>query len=153
MSTGTHPWEKEHPGPATYIRVAVVLTVITFLELWVFFAPALQPFLVPILVVLSAIKFALVAMFYMHLKFESWLFSGVFLAGLALAFAVGIGLLGLFVALGGEPREFAETNRVAFAHPEEAQVSEPATPAGTTEETGQPAQTGTQETAPAAAAR
>ena len=44
----------------------------------VFYIPALESVLVPILLVLSAGKFALVAMWYMHLKFDhrlvSWLF-------------------------------------------------------------------------------
>ncbi len=96
MSTGTHLLEKEHPGPATYLRVAVVLTVITFLEVWVFFAPALQPFLVPILVVLSAIKFALVAMFYMHLKFDHPVFTRILLGGAFLAFVAMLWVLALF---------------------------------------------------------
>ncbi len=96
MSTGAHPLEKEHPGPATYFRVAVVLTVITFLELWVFYAPALQPILVPVLVVLSAIKFALVAMFYMHLKFDHPVLTRILLGGAFIAFVSMLWVLALF---------------------------------------------------------
>ena len=40
---------------------------------------------VPLLLLLSAAKFALVVMFFMHLKFDSKIFSGVFLTGLFLA--------------------------------------------------------------------
>ena len=156
MTTSQEVHQDRHPTFRQYVVVATLLFVITiveFLLIWqrVGIADDLGASKVPLLIALSAVKFAVVIMFYMHLKFESWLFSGVFLAGLALAFAVGIGLLGLFVALNGEPREFAETNRVAFAHEEaEAQVSEPAeAAAGTTDGTDQPAQTGTQETAPA----
>ena len=56
----------------------MILTVITAIEVAVFYVPALKPMLVPILLVLSAVKFALVAMFYMHLKFDHKLFSWLF---------------------------------------------------------------------------
>jgi len=46
--------------------------------------------------VLSAFKFALVVLFYMHLKFDSRLFAFLFSGPLLLALAVMIGLLFLF---------------------------------------------------------
>ena len=48
---------------------------------------------------LSAAKFALVVLFYMHLKFDSRLFSGVFVGGLLLAVAVAVTLMSLFQVL------------------------------------------------------
>ena len=125
-----------HPTFLQYVVVATLLFVITIVEFLLIWDEAgivdhLGASKVPLLIALSTVKFAVVIMFYMHLKFESWLFSGVFLAGLALAFAVGIGLLGLFFALSGEPRDFAEANRVAFIHEaEEAHESEALVPAG-----------------------
>jgi cytochrome c oxidase subunit 4 len=88
-----------HPGWKTYTLVAVVLAIITAAEVAVFYIPALQPALVPILLALSAGKFALVVMFYMHLKFDSRIFSGVFLAPFSLALVVIIGLILLFKVL------------------------------------------------------
>ena len=38
------------------------------MEITVFYVHALRPVLVPVLIVLGAAKFALVAMFYMHLE-------------------------------------------------------------------------------------
>ena len=155
MTTSQEVHQDRHPTFRQYVVVAILLFVITIVEFLLIWQRAgivdnLGASKVPLLIALSTVKFAVVIMFYMHLKFESRLFSGVFLAGLALAFIVGIALMSLFCALNGEPREFAQANRVAFAHgAEEAPVSEPATPAGTTDGTGQPAQTGTQETAPA----
>ena len=113
-----------HPTFLQYVVVAILLFAITIVEFLLIWQPAgivdnLGASKVPLLIGLSTVKFAVVIMFYMHLKFESWIFSGVFLAGLVLAFAVGLALLGLFVALGGEPREFAEANRVAYAHEDE----------------------------------
>lgn len=144
MTTNHEAQHDRHPTFRQYVVVATLLFAITIVEFLLIWQPAgivdyLGASKVPLLIALSAVKFAVVIMFYMHLKFESWLFSGVFLAGLALAFAVGIGLLGLFVALNGEPREFAENNRIAFVHEEEGDASEPSTSADATEGTGQPA--------------
>ena len=47
----------------------------------------------PLLLLLSAAKFALVAMFYMHLKQDSKLFSGVFVFPLIIAAFIIIALL------------------------------------------------------------
>lgn len=88
-----------HPGWKTYTMIAVILAIITAAEVAVFYIPALAAALVPILVTLSAGKFILVVMFYMHLKFDSRIFSGVFLAPLSLAMVVVIGLILLFKVL------------------------------------------------------
>jgi len=90
----------EHPGWKTYLLVALVLGVITAGEVAVFYISALRPVLVPTLLVLSTAKFALVVMFYMHLKSDSPIFTGVFLAPLALAVVfVIIGLIVIFRVL------------------------------------------------------
>jgi cytochrome c oxidase subunit 4 len=96
--------------------VATILFLITIVEFIIIYVDALDPVVTPMLIILSAIKFATVVMFYMHLKFDSRLFSGVFVGGLALAFAVGLGLLGLFGALHSEPkpRTFAEANALPY---------------------------------------
>ena len=46
--------------------------------------------------VLSVVKFALVAMFFMHLKFDHRLFSTMFVVGVLLATGILIALLALF---------------------------------------------------------
>jgi azurin len=99
-----------------YVLVAAILFIITIVE---FFAIFPDPDLIgaakiPVLVILSAIKFAIVIMFYMHLKFDHRMFTILFLAGLALAFAVGIAVLGMFAALDGSPRAFASANAVPY---------------------------------------
>ncbi|MFN8627867.1 MAG: cytochrome C oxidase subunit IV family protein [Candidatus Binatia bacterium] len=92
MSTETHG----HPGTATYLIVAVLLTVLTALEVTVFYVRALKPVLLPLLLSLSAAKFALVVMFYMHLKSDRWPYSAVFLFQLFFAGAVIVSLSLLF---------------------------------------------------------
>jgi cytochrome c oxidase subunit IV len=88
--------EHAHPGYGTYIVVAAVLTVLTAIEVAVFYLPALKPIMVPLLLALSAAKFTLVVMFYMHLKFDSNVFTSVFVAPLTLAVLVVIALIVLF---------------------------------------------------------
>ena len=85
-----------HPTPGTYFKVALILSAITAIEVGIFYITALGKGIIPILAVLSIAKFALVAMFYMHLKFDHKLFTTLFLAGLALAMIVVFALISLF---------------------------------------------------------
>ncbi len=88
--------EKAHPTPLTYVKVASLLAAITAVEVGLFYVEALKDVIKPIFLILSAGKFAIVAMFYMHLKFDSRLFSGLFLGGVLLALALGVALMALF---------------------------------------------------------
>ncbi len=90
--------ERAHPGPGTYVAVGIILTIITLVEVGVFYVPAFQPVLVPVLLALSAIKFALVVMFYMHLKSDHKLFTLVLSVPLLLALGVALALLFLLGA-------------------------------------------------------
>ena len=92
-----------HPGTSTYLIVAAFLTVLTAMEVTVFYVRALKPVLLPVLLLLSAAKFALVVMFYMHLKFDRWPYGAVFVVQLffAAAVIVSLGLLfATFLAFG-----------------------------------------------------
>ncbi len=88
--------EHAHPGYGTYVIVAAVLTVLTAVEVAIFYMPALRSVMVPLLLALSAAKFTLVVMFYMHLKFDSNVFTSVFVAPLTLAVIVVVALIVLF---------------------------------------------------------
>lgn len=90
--------DRPHPGTAAYLAVAIILTIITLVEVGVFYVPAFQRVLVPVLLVLSSVKFSLVVMFYMHLKSDHRLFTLVFSLPLLLALGVAIALLFLFRA-------------------------------------------------------
>ena len=91
-----HTTEHAHPGAAEYIRIGLVLTLITAVEVAVYYFHPLRPVLPPVLIALSAVKFSLVVMFYMHLKFDSRLFSAMFLFGLAMAGFTAFAFLALF---------------------------------------------------------
>ena len=91
--------EHSHPTAGTYLRIAAILAVLTVIEVGVFYIPAFHPVLAPALLTLSAAKFALVVMFYMHLKMDSRFFTFLFGGPMLLASAVLLGLLFLFGVL------------------------------------------------------
>jgi cytochrome c oxidase subunit 4 len=90
--------EKEHPTWSTYWKVAVVLTLITVAEVWIYYIPALvaSRLFVPSLLIMSAIKFVTVVLFYMHLRYDHKLFRVLFTGPLIIAMTTLIGLMFLF---------------------------------------------------------
>src|SRR5438552_12768254 len=79
----------EHPTWREYKWVALILTVITVFEVWAYYVPSFvaSPFFVPILLIMSAAKFAIVVLFYMHLKYDHKLFKALFTGPLMIAMA------------------------------------------------------------------
>jgi len=77
-----------HPGEAEYIRIGLVLGALTAIEVVIYYFNIPRSLFIIILITLSAIKFTAVVMFFMHLKFDSAIFTTAFVAGLALAAAV-----------------------------------------------------------------
>ena len=96
MHEGASAERPVHPTADVYLRVGAVLVILTVLEVGVFYVPAFHPVLVPVLLVLSAAKFTLVVMFYMHLKADSKFFTFLFGVPLMLAVGVMVALLYLF---------------------------------------------------------
>jgi cytochrome c oxidase subunit 4 len=96
--TAAHASEEHHPGPATYLLIGLILLILTIMEVSVVYMPALAWVLIPILMVLMVIKFALVVMFFMHLKFDNRLFSALFTAPLLIAASITLALMALFGA-------------------------------------------------------
>ena len=100
MADDSRP-EKTHATTRFYVVIALILTVITAAEVMVFYVEHLKPVLVPILLVLAAAKFTLVAMFFMHLRFDSKVFTGLFVGPLIIAVAVIVAMLALYGAFTG----------------------------------------------------
>ena len=88
--TGTH-----HPTELLYVKVAIVLALITAAEISTYLVDW-GPAHLPALIVMMVVKFALVIGFFMHLRFDNRLFTWVFIAGLALAVAVYIVMITTF---------------------------------------------------------
>jgi cytochrome c oxidase subunit 4 len=87
-----------HPTAGTYIKVGIVLTVITIVEVWAYYIPAFvaSHFFIPSLLIMSAVKFATVVLFYMHLKYDHRLFRALFTGPFIVAALSLIGLMFLF---------------------------------------------------------
>jgi len=95
--------EAGHPTPGTYAKIGLFLFILTALEVGLYeitygehagaFGHEIMPFFIPLLLGLSEVKFALVAMFYMHLKQDHRLFTGVFVFPLIIAAVVIIAMV------------------------------------------------------------
>jgi cytochrome c oxidase subunit IV len=86
---------QEHASTGTYLKVAAILCVVTGLEFAVIYIRQLTPILIPLLIVLSAGKFALVVMFFMHLRYDARPLTFVFVAPLLLAVGLAVALMTL----------------------------------------------------------
>ena len=86
----------EHPTEMQYVKVAIVLAAITLAEVLVYYVESLEGLLVPILAVMSIVKFALVVLWFMHLRFDSRLFRRLFVTGVLLALFVYTATLSTF---------------------------------------------------------
>ena len=97
-AASARPHEHPHPQTREYVVIAAILTVITIVEVAIFYIQPLKEsaIFVPLLLVLSAAKFALVAMFYMHLKFDGRLLTTLFVGPLVIAGGTIVALLFLF---------------------------------------------------------
>ena len=90
--------EHEHPTDRRYVGIAITLAVLTAIEIALFvLEDSLGAGLVKFgLLSLMAVKFWLVAAFFMHLKFDDNVLARLFVFGLALAVAVYIAMLTAF---------------------------------------------------------
>jgi cytochrome c oxidase subunit 4 len=89
-----------HRGPttATYLSIALFLTVVTAIEVAIYYIDPIKhsPFFVPALLILSSLKFFAVVGFYMHLKYDHRIFRGLFGGPFLIAITTIIALLFLF---------------------------------------------------------
>src|SRR2546428_2772569 len=95
--------EAAHATAWTYIKVALVLTGVTILEVGSIYIRQLTPIIVPLLLAMSAAKFALVVLFFMHLRYESRVLTLLFCGPLLLATGIMIALMtltGAFLVFG-----------------------------------------------------
>ena len=93
-----HAAEHVHPSAWTYIKVGIILTLITVVEVWAYYVPSFvaSRAFVPSLLIMSAAKFIIVVAFYMHLKYDHKLFRALFTGPLFVAATTLVALLFLF---------------------------------------------------------
>ena len=95
------PHMTDHPSPRKYVNVAIILAIVTAIEVAIYYVSALEDVLVPILLGLAVIKFIMVGLYFMHLKFDSHTFRRFFVTGIILALFVFGAVLTLFFTRGG----------------------------------------------------
>ncbi len=92
----------EHPTWREYRWVALVLALITVFEVWVYYTPFnASRWFVPVLLVMSAMKFSIVVLFYMHLKYDHKVFRALFTGPLMIAISTVIALFFLLAKIAG----------------------------------------------------
>jgi cytochrome c oxidase subunit IV len=110
MSTVTEPHDADHGHEASghdasghddhrpdsyYVKVALILAAITALEVALSYSDV-GPVFLPALFIMMAIKFVMVVLIFMHLKFDSAWFNMAFWTGLGLAIVVYVAALSTF---------------------------------------------------------
>lgn len=105
MATAEHeqivhtPDEHAHPGPGEYIKIAIILAMVTAIEVGAYYVTAIpRPLFSIMLLVMMVVKFSLVGLWFMHLRFDSPLFRRLFITGIILAllvYTVAFSTLGL----------------------------------------------------------
>src|SRR5215212_7521822 len=86
-----------HPSDRSYVGIAVILALITAAEVVTFYLEdELGSILIPVLLAMMTVKFIMVAGWFMHLRFDSNLFTRLFVAGVVLATVVYVATLTTF---------------------------------------------------------
>jgi cytochrome c oxidase subunit 4 len=87
-----------HPSPKEYVRIAVILGLVTAAEVAIYYMDWIHEhhLLIPLLFVFSLIKFSLVVLWFMHLRFDSRTYARFFLMGLAGATTLYVAVLLMF---------------------------------------------------------
>lgn len=87
-----------HPSDWAYVKIALVLAAVTALEVSTYFSSVVDwgDALIPSLIFMMALKFYLVATWFMHLRFDNPLFTKMFVGGLILAVGVYVATLTAF---------------------------------------------------------
>lgn len=81
--------EHEHPGPGEYIKIAIILAIVTAVEVGAYYVTGIPDgILSAALLIMMVIKFIMVGLWFMHLKFDSPLFRRLFITGIVLALAI-----------------------------------------------------------------
>ena len=93
--SAAHHGGDHHPTPAQYVQIAIVLAVLTALEVATYVVEFGALF-VPTLLFLMVVKFALVVSWFMHLRFDSRVFRRFLVIGVVLAVSVFFIVLATF---------------------------------------------------------
>lgn len=92
--------EHEHPSDWAYVKIAIFLAVVTAIEVALSYVEVGNETSTNVLLIIGAvIKFATVALYFMHLKFDNPVLKRLFVSGLVLAifcYVAYLATLGVF---------------------------------------------------------
>ncbi len=89
-----------HPTEVFYIKIAGILALVTLVEVLLYYKSFEEKLNNVVLLVLAAIKFVMVAAYFMHLRFDSRILRRLFVSGFVLAVSVYVAYLltlGVFI--------------------------------------------------------
>jgi caa(3)-type oxidase subunit IV len=78
-----HAPHKQHPSAKEYVRIGIVLAALTGLEVWLSYSGIQGGLLIALLLSAAFLKFLLVTMWFMHLRFDDPRYSRFFVMGFA----------------------------------------------------------------------
>lgn len=105
---GHHEASKFH----IFVQLAMILAVITGVEIVLIYIPLVKWLIVTSLVVLSLVKFMLVIFIFMHLRWDKLFCTILFFIGLILASGTAVALVALFAVEDSKPIVTASTSTV-----------------------------------------
>lgn len=82
--------EHPHPEPRTYVIIAVLLSIATAIEIALYYLDIPDGLMIGLLLFFAILKFSLVVLYFMHLKFDAILFRRLMMTGIILALSVYI---------------------------------------------------------------
>jgi cytochrome c oxidase subunit 4 len=94
-----------------FVQIAMLLGIITGIEIVIIYLPLAKWLIVTSLTVLSLVKFLYVIFYFMHLKFDKMFCTILFFIGLVLASGTAAALLAIFSAKDSVP----ETAKAIYA--------------------------------------
>lgn len=111
-----HPSSAGHTEPSKfhfYIQIAMILAVITGVEVVLIYLPISKGIIVGTLVTLSAVKFLYVIFYFMHLRWDKVFCTILFFIGIVLAGFTMFALLHLFGAEASKPLSSIAHNAIS----------------------------------------
>jgi cytochrome c oxidase subunit 4 len=112
----THSVAAGHHEPSKfhfYIQIAMILAVITGVEVVLIYLPIAKGVVVGTLVTLSAVKFLFVIFYFMHLRWDKVFCTILFFIGIILAAFTMFALLHLFGAEASKPLSSVAFNAIS----------------------------------------
>ena len=80
--------EEHYPDEWQYIKIFLILLVITAFEVAIYYISGARRAVITLMLFMMIAKFSLVALYFMHLRFDSKLFRRLFVTGIVLAVVV-----------------------------------------------------------------